>query len=132
MALAVMDLIQRVVPAMVGSGGGRIVNATSAALHTSTPLAGWYVARKAPPPRSWPGAARPGPHTGVMKRLCGATTHLVSPPERFAAAVVGVLSSDRPPARRRVGPDAAGMRIVGDLVPDRVWDPLVQRLARSL
>ncbi len=73
---------------------------------------------------------RPDLYTRVMEHLWRHYA-LMSSPERLAAAVVGVLGSERPPAHRRVGPDAAGIRIAGDLVPDRVWDPLVHRLARS-
>ncbi|HMC38726.1 MAG TPA: SDR family NAD(P)-dependent oxidoreductase [Acidimicrobiales bacterium] len=47
MVLAPVDLIQQVLPAMMARGQGRIVNVTSSAVHTSTPLTGWYTAAKA-------------------------------------------------------------------------------------
>lgn len=47
MVLAPVDLIRQAAPAMMGRGHGRIVNITSSAVHTSTPLTGWYQAAKA-------------------------------------------------------------------------------------
>lgn len=169
MVLAPMDLARRALPAMQERGEGRIVNITSAALHTSTPMTGWYVASKAAlreltdalrvelrgtgvfvtdvEPGGhrtgiWSGAEReldrrrPGAdRRGLYVRLAGHLGRyygLMSSPERVASAVAGVLGAPQPPRHRRVGPDAAAMRIVGDLVPDRVWDPVVSRLARAM
>ena len=47
MVLAPMDLARQALPAMIGRGHGRIVNVTSSAAHTVTPLTGWYTACKA-------------------------------------------------------------------------------------
>lgn len=47
MVLAPVDLARQALPSMVAKGQGRIVNITSSALHTSTPLTGWYQACKA-------------------------------------------------------------------------------------
>ncbi|HET6964412.1 MAG TPA: SDR family NAD(P)-dependent oxidoreductase [Acidimicrobiales bacterium] len=47
MVLAPVDLARQALPAMVDKGQGRIVNVTSSAVHTSTPLTGWYQACKA-------------------------------------------------------------------------------------
>lgn len=47
MVLAPADLARQALPGMVGRGQGRIVNVTSSAVHTSTPLTGWYQACKA-------------------------------------------------------------------------------------
>lgn len=47
MVLAPIDLARQVLPSMVERRQGRIVNVTSSALHTSTPLTGWYTAGKA-------------------------------------------------------------------------------------
>ncbi len=47
MVMAPLHLVQLLVPPMIGRGQGRIVNITSSALHTSTPLTPWYVAAKA-------------------------------------------------------------------------------------
>jgi short-subunit dehydrogenase len=47
MVLAPMDLARQVLPAMTARSQGRIVNITSSALHTATPLTGWYQASKA-------------------------------------------------------------------------------------
>ena len=47
MVLAPMDLARQALPAMVERGQGRIVNVTSSAVHTVTPLTGWYTACKA-------------------------------------------------------------------------------------
>lgn len=47
MVLAPLDLVRQALPAMTARGHGRIVNVTSSAVHTSTPLTGWYAACKA-------------------------------------------------------------------------------------
>ena len=47
MVLAPVDLALQALPAMVERGHGRIVNVTSSAAHTLTPLTGWYTACKA-------------------------------------------------------------------------------------
>lgn len=47
MVVAPMDLARQVLPGMVDRGQGRIVNVTSSAVHTSTPLTSWYAACKA-------------------------------------------------------------------------------------
>jgi len=47
MVLAPLDLAQRALPHMLRRGEGRIVNVTSAAVHTSTAVSGWYQASKA-------------------------------------------------------------------------------------
>lgn len=47
MVLAPVDLARQVLPAMMERGQGRIVNITSSAVHTSTPLTAWYTACKA-------------------------------------------------------------------------------------
>lgn len=47
MVLAPLDLAQRALPHMLRRGEGRIVNVTSAAVHTATDLRGWYQASKA-------------------------------------------------------------------------------------
>ncbi len=47
MVLAPMDLALQALPSMVERGHGRIVNVTSSALNTVTPLTGWYTACKA-------------------------------------------------------------------------------------
>lgn len=47
MALAPVDLALRAIPAMLDRGEGRIVNVTTAAVHTATPFSGWYQATKA-------------------------------------------------------------------------------------
>lgn len=47
MVLAPVDLARQALPGMIGRGQGRIVNVTSSAVHTSTPLTGWYTACKA-------------------------------------------------------------------------------------
>lgn len=47
MVFAPADLIRIVLPAMLERGQGRIINVGSAAVHTSTPLSGWYSAAKA-------------------------------------------------------------------------------------
>jgi NAD(P)-dependent dehydrogenase (short-subunit alcohol dehydrogenase family) len=47
MVFAPVDLIHQVLPSMMARGQGRIVNVTSSAAHTSTPLTGWYAAAKA-------------------------------------------------------------------------------------
>jgi NAD(P)-dependent dehydrogenase (short-subunit alcohol dehydrogenase family) len=46
MVLGPMDLTRRMLPHMLKQGEGRIVNVTSAAVHTSTPFTGWYQACK--------------------------------------------------------------------------------------
>lgn len=47
MVLAPVDLILQALPSMIGLRQGRIVNITSSAVHTNTPLTGWYTACKA-------------------------------------------------------------------------------------
>jgi short-subunit dehydrogenase len=47
MVVAPVDLIRQALPAMISRGQGRIVNVTSSAAHTSTPLTAWYAACKA-------------------------------------------------------------------------------------
>lgn len=47
MVLAPMDLARQALPSMVGLGHGRIVNVTSSAVHSVTPMTGWYTACKA-------------------------------------------------------------------------------------
>jgi short-subunit dehydrogenase len=47
MVLAPLDLVRRALPAMLRNSAGRIVNVTSAASHSATPLSGWYQASKA-------------------------------------------------------------------------------------
>lgn len=47
MVLAPADLSRQLLKGMVERGQGRIVNVTSSAAHTSTPLTGWYAAAKA-------------------------------------------------------------------------------------
>lgn len=47
MVLAPAELALQVLPGMIGRGQGRIVNVTSSAVHTTTPLTGWYTACKA-------------------------------------------------------------------------------------
>jgi NAD(P)-dependent dehydrogenase (short-subunit alcohol dehydrogenase family) len=47
MVLAPVDLARQALPAMIERGQGRIVNITSSAVNTSTPLTGWYQACKA-------------------------------------------------------------------------------------
>ncbi len=47
MVVAPLDLTRRLLPGMQARGAGRIVNVTTAAVHTSTPLTGWYAASKA-------------------------------------------------------------------------------------
>ena len=47
MVIAPLDLARRALPFMLTRGEGRIVNVTSAAVHTSTPFTGWYQACKA-------------------------------------------------------------------------------------
>jgi NAD(P)-dependent dehydrogenase (short-subunit alcohol dehydrogenase family) len=47
MVIAAVDLTRQALPAMIASGQGRIVNITTSAVHTSTPLTGWYQATKA-------------------------------------------------------------------------------------
>lgn len=47
MVLAPVDLVRQTLPSMIELRQGRIVNVTSSALHTNTPLTGWYTACKA-------------------------------------------------------------------------------------
>lgn len=47
MVFTPIELARRALPAMLERGEGKIVNITSAAVHTSTPLTGWYQAAKA-------------------------------------------------------------------------------------
>lgn len=47
MVLAPVDLARQSLPGMIDRGQGRIVNVTSSAVHTSTPLTAWYQACKA-------------------------------------------------------------------------------------
>lgn len=47
MVLAPADLARQALPGMLEMGHGRIVNITSSAVHTNTPLTGWYTACKA-------------------------------------------------------------------------------------
>lgn len=47
MVVAPVDLCRQAAPAMIARGHGRIVNVTSSALSSSTPLTGWYQACKA-------------------------------------------------------------------------------------
>lgn len=47
MVFAPADLSRQVLPAMIERGQGRIINVTSSAAHTGTPLTGWYAAAKA-------------------------------------------------------------------------------------
>lgn len=47
MVFAPVDLALRALPPMLERGEGRIVNVTSAAVHSSTPYSGWYQSAKA-------------------------------------------------------------------------------------
>jgi NAD(P)-dependent dehydrogenase (short-subunit alcohol dehydrogenase family) len=47
MVLAPLDLTLQALGPMIAAGQGRIVNVTTSAVHTSTPLTGWYQACKA-------------------------------------------------------------------------------------
>lgn len=47
MVVAPLDLARRVLPHMLERGEGRLVQVTSAAVHTATPFTGWYQAAKA-------------------------------------------------------------------------------------
>jgi short-subunit dehydrogenase len=47
MVVAPVDLTRQALLGMIDRGQGRIVNVTSSAVHTSSPLTGWYAAAKA-------------------------------------------------------------------------------------
>lgn len=166
MVLAPMDLTRQALPAMIGRGQGRVVNVTSGAVHTSTPLTGWYSACKAAlreltdalrlevgpcgvfvtdvEPGGyrtgiWPGALdelrlrragsdRKDLYDRVLDKL-QAGFALTGDPADVARAVGEVCSVGRPPAHVRVGPGAATMRVVDEVLPDRVRDRLVSLMA---
>jgi hypothetical protein len=46
-------------------------------------------------------------------------------PSDVASAIGDALTTSRPRAHIRVGRDAGPLRVVADLVPDRIWDRLV-------
>ena len=166
MVLAPMDLARQALPVMVGRGQGRIVNITSSAVHTSTPLTGWYSAAKAAlreltdalrlevadqgvtvtdvEPAGyrtgiWPGAAgdlrrrrsgsdRPDVYDRVLERLADGAA-LMGDPADVARAVGEVCTTGQPPAHLRVGSGSTALRLVDDLVPDRVRDRAVSLLS---
>lgn len=166
MVLAPMDLVRQALPRMVGRAQGRIVNVTSSALHTSTPLTGWYTACKAAlrelddslrlelsgsgvdvvdiEPGGyrtgiWGGAvdelrarrahsARPDLYDRVLSRLDRAN-NLMGDPEWVAVAIGSVLTTGDPPPHVRLGPGAGLLRALDHVVPDRLWDPVMSRLA---
>ena len=162
MVLAPMDLARRMLPYMMERGEGRIVNVTSAAVHTPTPVTGWYQAGKAAL-RELTDALRaeleptgvdvvelePGGYrTGIwqrgksdLRRRQGKSSrpeayesplHLIDrsepkmgDPIEVAHAIGESLTTSRPRSHVRVGRDAGPLRLVSDLLPDRIWDRLV-------
>lgn len=166
MVLAPVDLARQVLPGMIRRGQGRIVNVTSSAVHTSTPLTGWYTACKAAlrelndslrvevascgvevidiEPGGyrtgiWSGArgdlrarrehsSRPDRYDRVLKRLDDAR-ELMGDPDRVAVAIGEVLTTGEPPPHVRIGPGAGWLRILDAVVPDRVWDRVMWRVA---
>ena len=162
MVLAPMDLARRVLPYMLERGEGRIVNVTSAAVHTSTPFTGWYQAGKAAL-RELTDALRaeleatgvdvvdvePGGYrTGIWERgkselrrrqrnssrpeaydppldLIDRSEPKMGEPIEVAQAIGKALITSRPQAHVRVGPGAGPLRLVSELLPDRIWDRLV-------
>ena len=166
MVLAPMDLIRQALPGMVERGQGRIVNVTSSALHTSTPLTAWYTACKAAlrelndglrvelaglgievvdvEPGGyrtgiWGGAteelrarragsSRPDVYDRVLARL-DRSKGLMGDPDWVAVAVGKVLTTGQPGSHVRIGPGAGWLRTLDHVVPDRVWDPVMARLA---
>ena len=166
MVLAPVDLARQALPAMLRRGQGRIVNITSSAVHTSTPLTGWYAANKAAlrelndalrleltgqgvtvtdiEPGGyrtgiWPGAAdelrrrragsdRPDLYDRVLAKLDTGFS-LMGDPADVAGVVGQVCTTGQPPAHVRVGPGSTALRLVDDLVPDRLRDRAVSLLA---
>jgi NAD(P)-dependent dehydrogenase (short-subunit alcohol dehydrogenase family) len=164
MVLAPVDLTRRVLPHMLERGEGRIVNVTSAAVHTSTPFTGWYQACKAAL-RELTDALRAeleatgvdvvdiepgGFHTGIWDRgkdelrhrqgqssraaayeepldLIRRTESNMGDPNDVAGVIGTVLTKAHPRAHIRVGPDAGPLRLVSQLLPDRLWDRMVAK-----
>lgn len=71
---------------------------------------------------------RPEAYERVLRTMPRAEEKMGDPMD-VARAVGEVLTTGQPPAHRRVGPDATPLRLVSDLVPDRLSDWLVARLA---
>jgi len=165
MALAPLDLALQALPAMTARGHGRIVNVASAAVHSSTPLTGWYSASKAAlreltdalrvelrdtgvavvdiepggiKTDIWTRAdgeltrraersSRPDVYRQAKRRLEKLQPHAVDP-ERVGTAITEVLLSGDPPRHRRVGVDAAPLRLLNELLPEAWWDRTVSSL----
>lgn len=164
MVLAPVDLSRRMLPHMLERGEGRIVNVTSAAVHTSTPFTGWYQACKAAL-RELTDALRAeledtgidiidiepgGFQTGIWERgraelrrrqrhslraddyekaleLIERTKPEMGDPDDVARVIGRILTESHPRPHVRVGPDAGPLRLVSELVPDRLWDRMVTR-----
>jgi short-subunit dehydrogenase len=164
MVLAPVDLTRRMLPYMLERGEGRVVNVTSAAVHTSTPFTGWYQACKAAL-RELTAALRAeleatgidiidiepgGFQTGIWERgraelrrrqrhslraddyekpleLIERTEPDMGDPDDVAKVIGRLLTESHPRAHVRVGPDAGPLRLVSELIPDRLWDRLVTR-----
>jgi NAD(P)-dependent dehydrogenase (short-subunit alcohol dehydrogenase family) len=164
MVLAPVDLARRVLPHMLERGEGRIVNVTSAAVHTSTPFTGWYQACKAALRELTDALRAELEDTGIdvvdiepggfqtdiwdrgideLRRRQGQSSradvyeepldliHRTEPkmgdPNDVAEVIGRVLTQADPRAHIRVGPDAGPLRLVSELVPDRLWDRMVAK-----
>jgi NAD(P)-dependent dehydrogenase (short-subunit alcohol dehydrogenase family) len=164
MVLAPMDLTRRMLPYMLERGEGRIVNVTSAAVHTSTPFTGWYQACKAAL-RELTDALRAelestgvdlvdiepgGFRTAIWDRgkaelrsrqqesaraeayespldLIRRTEPKMGDPTDVARAIGQALTESHPRSHQRIGRDAGPLRLVSDVIPDRIWDRLVTK-----
>jgi short-subunit dehydrogenase len=164
MVLAPMDLTRRMLPYMLERGEGRVVNVTSAAVHTSTPFTGWYQACKAAL-RELTDALRAeleatgvdvldiepgGFRTAIWDRgqtelrshqrlsaraeayeepldLIRKTEPSMGDPVDVARAIGQALTESHPRAHQRIGRDAGPLRLVSDVVPDRIWDRFVTK-----
>jgi len=164
MVIGPLDLARRALGPMLERGEGRIINLTSAAVHTSTPFSGWYQACKAAlceltdalreeladtplvvvevesggfATGIWP------PARGELLRrratsvcpdayerplaLANRYESRLGGPEDVAGAIAASLTTSRPRAHVRVGPDAGPLRLLAEVLPDRVWDRAVGR-----
>lgn len=69
-------------------------------------------------------SARPQLYHRVLRHL-GSARSMMADPAAVARVIGEVLTEGRPPRHRRVGPGALSLRAADTLLPDAIWDSLV-------
>ncbi|HWE56193.1 MAG TPA: SDR family NAD(P)-dependent oxidoreductase [Acidimicrobiales bacterium] len=159
MVIAPTDLTRQALPGMIRHGQGRIVHVTSSAVHTATPLTGWYQAAKSALREIndslrlelhatgvdvvdiEPGGYRTGIWDGARKELserrAGSSRQdlydrvldrmermepMMGDPVEVGRAIARALTQGDPPAHIRIGPGARWLRVLDEVMPDRLSD----------